>query len=191
MRSRSMAILAALGVAVALSGCGETRKALGYDKSVPDEFKVMARAPLTLPPDFGLRPPAPGAARPQEPDPRDQAMTALFGRRSSVANASRSLEGADRTPGELALLKSTGADRNIPDIRKVVDQETSALQEEERTFTERLVFWRDTTPEGGPLVDPTKESRRLQENQALGRTVNTGDVPTIKRRRKGILEGLF
>ena len=33
---------------------------------MPDEFAVESRAPLTVPPDFDLRPPEPGAPRPQE-----------------------------------------------------------------------------------------------------------------------------
>jgi hypothetical protein len=33
---------------------------------MPDEFEVVQRAPLTIPPDFDLRPPKPGSPRPQE-----------------------------------------------------------------------------------------------------------------------------
>jgi hypothetical protein len=40
--------------------------ALGMDRVGPDEFAVESRAPLTIPPDFDLRPPQPGAARPQD-----------------------------------------------------------------------------------------------------------------------------
>ncbi len=36
------------------------------DPTSPDEFAVESRAPLTIPPDFDLRPPQPGAPRPQE-----------------------------------------------------------------------------------------------------------------------------
>ena len=42
------------------------RRALGIDQGGPDEFAVESRAPLTIPPDFDLRPPQPGAPRPQE-----------------------------------------------------------------------------------------------------------------------------
>ncbi|MGH7063561.1 MAG: DUF3035 domain-containing protein, partial [Stellaceae bacterium] len=40
---------------------------------MPDEFAVESRAPLTIPPDFDLRPPEPGAARPQEKSTSQQA----------------------------------------------------------------------------------------------------------------------
>src|SRR5207253_3680141 len=49
-----------------LAGCSGFRQALGMDRVGPDEFAVESRAPLTIPPDYDLRPPQPGAARPQE-----------------------------------------------------------------------------------------------------------------------------
>ena len=36
-----------------LAACG-----LGYNKNPPDEFNVVRRAPLILPPEFNLRPPS-------------------------------------------------------------------------------------------------------------------------------------
>ena len=52
--------------ALALSGCTGFKRAIGLDPTMPDEFEVVQRAPLTIPPDFDLRPPKPGAPRPQE-----------------------------------------------------------------------------------------------------------------------------
>ena len=46
--------------------------------SGPDEFAVVTRAPLSMPPDYGLRPPRPGAARPNETSPRDDARSKLL-----------------------------------------------------------------------------------------------------------------
>jgi hypothetical protein len=51
---------------VLVPGCAEMRRAVGMDQVGPDEFAVESRAPLTIPPDFALRPPQPGAPRPQE-----------------------------------------------------------------------------------------------------------------------------
>ena len=48
-------------------------------KRVPDEFAVVQRAPLTIPPDFELRPPRPGEVRPQTGTTSDQARAALVG----------------------------------------------------------------------------------------------------------------
>jgi len=49
-----------------LSACGNWKQTLGIEPTSPDEFAVESRAPLTVPPDFDLRPPQPGASRPQE-----------------------------------------------------------------------------------------------------------------------------
>lgn len=47
----SFALIAALGPV--LSACG-----LGYSKNPPNEFNVVRRAPLIIPPEFDLRPPS-------------------------------------------------------------------------------------------------------------------------------------
>ena len=66
--------LATLGLAAGLSGCSDSMKqSFGVGKTSPDEFQVVEQAPLELPPDFNLRPPAPGAPRPQDTDIRRQA----------------------------------------------------------------------------------------------------------------------
>jgi len=59
-------IVCSLVMAAALAGCSNWKQTLGIEPTPPDEFAVESRAPLTIPPDFNLRPPAPGAARPQE-----------------------------------------------------------------------------------------------------------------------------
>jgi hypothetical protein len=52
--------------ALLISGCTDLKRAIGIEKTSPDEFAVESRAPLEMPPDFDLRPPQPGASRPQE-----------------------------------------------------------------------------------------------------------------------------
>ena len=47
------------------------------DRVGPDEFAVESRAPLTIPPEFNLRPPQPGAARPQEASSSDKARKVI------------------------------------------------------------------------------------------------------------------
>jgi hypothetical protein len=56
-----------------LPGCTELKRSIGLEKTSPDEFAVESRAPLEMPPDFELRPPQPGATRPQEKSTGQQA----------------------------------------------------------------------------------------------------------------------
>lgn len=182
--SPSVLVVAAAAVmlSVSLSGCADTKRALGFEKQAPDEFTVVQRAPLAMPPDFSLRPPAPGTARPQEGTTREQARAALLGVRQVSA-----ISTSNRTQGDVALLKKAGAERMQPDIRVLVNKETQSIADAEKSFTDKLVFWKKPEQQGEP-VDPAKEAQRLRENQALGKSVTDGDTPSIKRRRKGFLE---
>ena len=57
---RGVIIASALCLAVSLpiAGCGDFKKTIGLEPTLPDEFAVESRAPLTIPPDFDLRPPS-------------------------------------------------------------------------------------------------------------------------------------
>lgn len=179
-------IAAAVATTLSLSACsGNTKQMLGLERQAPDEFTVVSRAPLSVPPEFTLRPPQPGAARPQEGSPRQQARRAITG-----AEAQMAYRRAGLSPGEASLLARTGAAQAPEDIRSTVERESSALAAESRSFTDRLVFWRDAEP-AGDVVDPEAESRRIRENQALGEPVTKGDTPRIERREKALLEGIF
>jgi hypothetical protein len=72
-RGRVSLIVVCLAGASLLSGCSDIKQMVGLDQSMPDEFAVESRAPLTIPPDFNLRPPEPGAPRPQEKSTEQQA----------------------------------------------------------------------------------------------------------------------
>ena len=94
----SRLLLAAALLPLALAGCGnnDLSRTFGMTRDAPDEFQVTTRAPLSMPPDFMLRPPRPGAPRPQEMSPRQEAeatlapQAALAGRRAAPsAPASR------------------------------------------------------------------------------------------------------
>jgi len=50
---------------------------VGIDQVGPDEFAVESRAPLTIPPEYDLRPPQPGAPRPQEVSSADKARKVI------------------------------------------------------------------------------------------------------------------
>lgn len=168
-----------------LSGCDDTKRALGIDKSIPDEFAVVRRAPLVMPPDFNLRPPAPGSERPQEGTTSQQARNALIGRNRLDGYRVRGF-----SPGEVELLAQAGADRIVPGVRDTVDRETSAFAKESDSFTDRLVFWSDDNRVRGMPIDPVAEQKRLSQNQALGKKANEGPIPVITKGGSSVL-GIF
>jgi DUF3035 family protein len=69
--------VACLAASLLLSGCSDFRRIVGMDRVGPDEFAVESRAPLTIPPEFDLRPPQPGAPRPQEGTAADKARKVI------------------------------------------------------------------------------------------------------------------
>lgn len=86
------------GAVLGLTACGGIN--IG-DRDRPDEFAVQRQAPLVIPPDFHLVPPAPGAPRPAEGTASQQALEALFGgpsQRSAVETSALDQAG-DADPG--------------------------------------------------------------------------------------------
>ena len=181
--------LGALALAATLSACeGGIGDALGLGKNAPDEFAVVRSAPLTLPPDFTLRPPRPGEARPNEESVREQAKVALFNEAGALAIDDSSAAAA--TQGEAAFIERAGAADVDPNIRHIVDREFSGYASEDESFIDSLLFWQEEQLPG-EVVDAAAEAERLRENAEAGKPVTAGETPTIKRREKAPLEGIF
>jgi hypothetical protein len=196
MRRQLSLMLATALLPFVLTGCESGKELLGLTKRSPDEFQVVSRAPLSMPPDYNLRPPAPGAPRPQEGTAREQAERVVFGvggqqlSPDQIPSIGEGEQASAQSAGESALLQSAGMSGVDPNIRKTVDLETADDEAGSRTFVDSLIFWRQPEPYG-TVVDPNAEQKRLQANQALGQPIATGETPTIVRKRKGLLEGLF
>jgi hypothetical protein len=176
------AFLVALGcaAALALGGCETAKRSFGLGKQPPDEFQVVSRAPLSVPPDFGLRPPQPGAPRPQEQEPRATAQEILLG-----AGAASGTVG----PGLQAVLDRAGIAAADPAIRARLDED-NALFAADVAFVDRLIFWRPP-PDPSVVVDAEGEAQRLAENAATGASPTAGSTPIIEEREKAIFEDLF
>jgi hypothetical protein len=188
MRTKILTVVIA-GLALSVTSCSSFRGWMGADKTPPDEFRVVTRAPLSLPPDYGLVAPQPGAPRPQETDVRQSARQIVVDREGGGASQKQeaaALQGRD--PGEAAILRRAGIAESDPNIRATVNRESAKMAEADNTFVNSLMFWRDKD-EPGVVVDADKEARRLRENAALGRSATTGETPTISRKGEG--GGLF
>ena len=170
-------------VLLALAGCSgdELSRNIGLTRDVPDEFTVTTRAPLSMPPDFSIRPPTPGATRPQERSASASAEAVLNPQAALAGNAAQSA-------GEKALLGASGPAVGTS-IRNDVNKE-AAQQFSDRRLTDRLMFWKPT-PEPGIVVDPTRESKRLRENAALGAPADAGDTAIIQRQGGTLLDRIF
>jgi hypothetical protein len=187
LRTELLVVTGVVAAAIALSACQSTKRALGLTKSTPDEFAVVSHGALVMPPDFNLRPPVPGADRPQELPAEEQARSVLVGRQKM-----ESLKTKGMSTGEVALLAKAGTEQTPADVRQTLDKESSVFAKERRSFTDHLLFWRDakTDPGAGVAVDPEEEQKRLDENRALGKKANEGPTPVIGKGGGSVL-GIF
>jgi len=191
---RALALPLALAVAL-LSGCsgGSVQSALGIGKRAPDEFAVVSRAPLIVPPDFELRPPRPGEARPMVGTTSDRARATLLGEAPATATLPAVAEqppppAASR--GQQALLSEAGAEAVDPAVRQRIAEENQALASvEQETFT-RLLKWRQPVSLGA-VVDAPAEAERLLANRSGGKPPTEGDTPTVVERRQSPLGSLI
>lgn len=177
-------LTASLTLAALLTGCGDSSltRTFGLVRDAPDEFTVVTRAPLSLPPDFTLRPPQPGAPRPQEQGERALAEAAL------VPEAALGPPRTALTPGQAALVRAAGG-TGAADIRRRVDEDARTLTSEDG-FIDRLLYWRKADPQR-QLVDAPKEAQRLKANAASGQPPAAGETPVIRERKTGWFQSLF
>ncbi len=186
---RSRWIIAICIAAAMIGGCENVQSVLSPTKNSPDEFAVYSRAPLSLPPNYALRPPAPGATRPQDVAPRREARKAILGQRVSGDN----IRGAAATPGApadfvaaspgvTALLRDAGGLDADPDIRAAINQETTMFTDQGALFANKLLFWREQK-EKGVTLDPDAEALRIRKAKATGSPVTDHNppAPTIQR----------
>jgi hypothetical protein len=147
MRAGQLATIVALGLS--LIGCESVRQATGAAKLPPDEFTVLTKAPLIIPPDFNLRPPQPGIASRNELDADDQGRAALFPQNAAAAAASL---GTAYSDGEKLLLTKTNALAVDPNIRRSVGSDVGQ-EDQGPGFAQRVLFQgAGTAPAAAPAA---------------------------------------
>jgi hypothetical protein len=166
-----------------LAACeGEGMKdALGLSRDAPDEFTVVSRPPLSVPPEFTLRPPEPGAP-PLGFEADDKAKSLLTGKAPTTDASS---------PGGTAsgLLKRAGADAADSSIRDKLrsDATIPADTSNAKTLVDKI---RGTAKEE-PTVDAAKESERLRTNKDAGKPLTEGEVPENKPGSESLIDRIF
>jgi hypothetical protein len=165
-----------LGVAVAIAALGAGGCASG--SNAPDEFRVLRKAPLTVPPDYQLRPPAPGEARPQELAPDAQARVAVFG--TDIARGA--------SEGEKAFIAKAGGDAVDRAVRNQVDYDSAQIIRKNRGFADAILsFGRNRND---PVVDASAEAERLRSEEESTKELTGGGEVLIRQKPAGKLPGL-
>ena len=177
MRLKTL-MLAAACSAMGLSACTSTSKALGLTKNAPNEFNILTKAPLVVPPEYNLRPPQLGTSNAENNYSQKSAREALLG----------DIDEAEPTRGEVVLMSKAGVGRANQEIRLEIDGANS-VERKSKSFSDQVLFWRDgkvIQPDGAPM-DPEIEARRIESmNSATG----GGEVTITKRPGGAKLPGL-
>lgn len=174
VRQMKMIRLGALCVALlALPACQTVNDAIGISKQSPDEFEVVRQRPLTIPPDFDLRPPEPGAPSLTDEVPMETAREALIGEAATPADGGPSA-------AEQAVLAGSG--EGNPDIRSEIESERRERVREEREegwFSGMFDWFGDdetADPVAAPDAPPTTSTEGDQQ---------PAETPTVEQPQGG------
>lgn len=167
MKSLRTALVLCLSATV-LSGCESMRKAAGLQKKSPDEFAVTTKAPLVIPPDFNLRPPTPGAPPSNTRDPSTNAELALFNN-TDLQTVASGLPGT-YTMGERMLLANAKAQNSDPAIRARLNADQRAVQNADRSFTDRILNTSATRDTGKPINADAEVAKGSKAATAAAKT---------------------
>ena len=150
------------GSIAVLAGCSDFNKAIGKQKSAPDEFEVVVRPPLSLPPQF--------AARPSDDTVSQTAAS------TSSANAQASSLLKSRNNEASGYNQIFNLDAIEDDIRTKVDEETAGIQTERR-LPLQVIF--GGVPNVGPVLNQMQEDARIRRNKLQNKPITDGKTPAI------------
>lgn len=164
-------LLTIAGIAALSTGCSSASKALGLTTQAPNEFNILTKAPLVVPPEYSLRPPRLGESSAENNYTQAAARQALIG----------DIDATEPSRGEMVLMSKAGVGRANQEIRVEIDGENS-VERKTDSFANRVLFWQNgkiVTPDGSPL-DPEVEAQRLRAVETA-----TGGQPVTITRKPG------
>lgn len=147
---------------VALAACsGTVQDQFGLSNRAPDEFQVLRRAPLVVPPDYNLTPPGEAAAA-AETRQTQQARAIVTGRNAALPDGA--------SASERALLAAVQVEP-LPNIRsQLLEDYDSVTQIDESRFLAILDWQRPTFP-GDEALDPDQAAADLQASGTASKVV--------------------
>lgn len=172
-------------VLVSLSACGgeSVKETLGINRSAPDEFRVVSRPPLSIPPQFDLRPPSATAESPTVVPADKQAQSILTGSEISETKRRSSSSGSQ-------FLKNIGVDEADPSVRETLVKQRIAEQEKQ-SDSGWFSLLSSRKDKNATLVDAKSEAERIQKNKEANKPITEGETPQVKEKDRGIIGEIF
>lgn len=136
--NKNLSCLAVLTAGFALTGCDSLRHTFGLDHYSADEFNVTENPALSVPPEYNLAPPTPGAVK-SEQAASLKAQQKLFGsahaQTPSAANSEAHFLGAARQGKTVEGNIRETVDKEAEESGTVSDKITSVKNEIVRNLT--------------------------------------------------------
>lgn len=200
-------ILTCAATALLLAGCsgGSVKETLGLETQAPDEFKVVSRPPLSVPPQFNLVPPTIGEGNSNRLATDKQAESLLTGKplatgETFVLTGDKAQPAAKQSSGpmldnasgsaESQFLRNAGAENADPSVRKILVEE-KIMKQEKRDEASWWEFWDKSSDKKDTLVNAKGEAERIKQTQDAGKPVTEGETPVVKPKDKGVLGRIF
>jgi hypothetical protein len=195
-------LFATLSLIFVAACSGDTVKdTFGLSHEAPDEYRVVTRPPLSVPPEFNLEPPAAPGDMPAKQATDKQAKSLLTGKPVEDSNtfklrpanapaptATKADVPAAKTTPEANFLQKAGATQADPNVRSALERDKIAakpIEEEDRSWWNPRGWW--STDKKEPEVLAKQEAERLKKNKETGKPANEGEVPETKERDTGVL----
>ncbi len=139
-------------ISFSTSSCTNFRQAIGSEKNVLDEFSIVEKNKLEMPPNFDLKSEMKKTHKTGS-KAKDQ-ISLLF-----EVERRNQMDNLDKILAQFFQFNSID-----PNIREIIDQETYNLQINSRVGID-IIFGSNNTPKIGPFLDTLKEKERLENLQ--------------------------
>ena len=170
MRSLIKIYFITMSIIFLLYGCGGVKEKIGLIKKAPDEFQVYEKKPLSVPPNFELRPPSEGEVLDNEDDKKNIIFT-------DEENTDERLSLSDEV-----LLIEIGENETKENIRKIINDENS-IEVVDKSVIDKILDFESVfdveADERSEEIDPTKERERIEKLKKAGQIIKSSNEATI------------
>jgi hypothetical protein len=159
-----------------LASCSSTpniKSALGLEQNAPDEFRVVSKPNLVVPPNISAT-------------PTDSKEGIVVGPVGTKAN------GVPVTEGDKALLKNINPKAQHKEARKKLSQSELTAQKKKnkkRGILSKAKSMRNKMKKE-PVVDPIKEQKRVNAHKKAKKKLPQEEVP-VKQETKSVIDEVF
>ncbi len=158
-----------MSIVFLLYGCGEVKEKIGLIKKAPDEFQVYESKPLSVPPNFELRPPSEGAIGIE-----DGNKDILFPDKDETDE--------ELTLSDEILLIEVGEKETKANIRKIINDENS-IEEVDKSIIDKILNFEAVFEEKSndqlEEIDPAKEKERIEKLEKEGKIIKSANDAVI------------